>query len=66
MPRKGHSEEKIMCALRQTETGKEVREVCREMGVSPQVFYSWKLRYAGLNKLRSFGNYARKTGSLKA
>ena len=48
MPRKGHSEEKIVYALRQAEAGKKVSEVCREMGVSPQAFYSWKRRYAGL------------------
>ena len=48
MPRKGHSEEKIVYALRQVEAGKKVSEVCREMGVSPQAFYSWKRRYAGL------------------
>jgi len=54
MPRKGHSEEKIVYALRQVEAGKNVSEVCREMGVSPQAFYSWKRRYAGLglNELR--------------
>jgi hypothetical protein len=45
---KGHSEEKIMYALRQVEAGKTVSEVCREMAVSPQAFYSWKRRYAGL------------------
>jgi putative transposase len=54
MPRKGHSEEKIVYALRQVEAGKKVTDVCREMGVSPQAFYSWKRRYAGLglNELR--------------
>jgi putative transposase len=48
MPRKGHSEEKIMYALRQVEAGKKVSEVCREMGVSSQAFYSWKRRFAGM------------------
>jgi putative transposase len=48
MPRKGHSEEKIVYALRQVEAGKKVSEVCREMGVSGQAFYSWKRRFAGL------------------
>ena len=32
MPRKGHSEEKIVYALRQVEGGKKVSEVCRENG----------------------------------
>jgi hypothetical protein len=32
MPRKGHSEEQVVYALRQIEGGKKVSEVCREMG----------------------------------
>jgi putative transposase len=48
MPRKGHSEEQIVYALRQVEGGKKVSEVGREMGVSPQAFYRWKHRYGGL------------------
>ena len=48
MPRKGHSEEQILYALRQVEAGKKVGEICREMGVSAQAFYRWKRRFAGL------------------
>ncbi len=48
MPRKGHSEEQIIRALRQAEAGQKVGDICREMGVSQQAFYSWKRRYAGL------------------
>jgi putative transposase len=48
MPRKGVSEEKILYALRQIEGGKKIGEVCREMGVSQQTYYTWKRRYAGL------------------
>ena len=48
MARKGHSEEQIVYALRQVEAGKKVTDVCREMGVSAQAFYSWKRRYAGV------------------
>jgi putative transposase len=48
MPGKRHSEEQIVYALRQVEGGKKVSEICREMGVSPQAFYNWKRRYAGL------------------
>lgn len=33
MPKKGHSEEQIVYALRQVEGGKKVTDVCREMGV---------------------------------
>jgi putative transposase len=48
MPRKGHTEEQIMHALRQAEAGKKVGDICRELGVSQQAFYSWKRRFAGL------------------
>ena len=48
MPRKGHTEEQIMRALREAEGGKKPADVCREMGVSQQAFYSWKRRFAGL------------------
>ena len=48
MPRKGVSEEKILYALRQVEGGKKIGDVCRELGVSQQTYYTWKRRYAGL------------------
>jgi putative transposase len=48
MPRKGHSEEQMMYAIRQVEAGKKVSDVCREMGVSSQAYYSWKRRFAGM------------------
>lgn len=48
MPRKAHSDEQIMTALRQAEAGKKVSDICRELGVSQQAFYSWKRRFAGL------------------
>jgi putative transposase len=67
MPRKGHSEEKIVYALRQVEAGKKVTDVCREMGVSPQAFYSWKRRYAGvgLNELRELRQLREENRKLK-
>jgi len=48
MPRKGHSEEQIVFALRQVENGAKVEEVCRKLGVSEQTFYRWKQNYGGL------------------
>jgi putative transposase len=67
MQRKGHSEEKIVYALRQVEAGRKVGEVCREMGVSPQAFYSWKRRYAGvgLNELRELRQLREENRKLK-
>lgn len=67
MPRKGQSEEKIVYALRQVEGGRKVTEVCREMGVSAQAFYSWKRRYAGLglNELRELRQLREENRKLK-
>ena len=34
MPRKGHTEERTIYPLRQAEGGKNLGEICREMGIS--------------------------------
>ena len=67
MPRKGQSEERIVYALRQVEGGQKVSEVCRELGVSTQTFYSWKRRYAGLglNELRELRQLREENRKLK-
>jgi len=67
MPRKGHSEEKILFALRQVERGKKVGDLCREMGVSQQTYYTWKRRYAGLglNELRELRQLREENRKLK-
>ena len=67
MPRKGRTEEQIVYALRQAEAGKKVSEICREMGVSQQAFYSWKRRYAGLglNELRELRQLREENRKLK-
>jgi len=36
MPRKGHTEEQILQALRQAEGGKKAVEICRKLGGSEQ------------------------------
>ena len=48
MPRKGHSEEQIVFALKQVENGAKIPEVCRKLGISDQTFYRWKHQYEGL------------------
>ena len=67
MPRKGHTEEQIIYDLRQAEGGKKVGDVCREMGISQQAFYSWKKRFAGLglNELRELRQLREENGKLK-
>jgi len=48
------------------EGGKKVSEVCREMGVSAQAFYSWKRKYGGLglSELRELREENRKLKTL--
>lgn len=42
------SEEKIIYALKQVESGGTVQEVCRQMGVSTNTYYQWKRKYGGM------------------
>jgi putative transposase len=42
------TEEQRAFALRQSETGMKVAEVCRKMGLSEATFYNWKKKYGGL------------------
>jgi len=46
--RGGPTEEQILAALRQAEGGTTVVEVCRQVGITEQTFYTWKRKYAGL------------------
>lgn len=67
MPRKGHTEEQILQALRQAEGGEKVVEVCRKMGISEQTFYTWKRKYAGLglSELRELRQLREENAKLK-
>ena len=48
MPKKGHSEEQIVTALRQAEGGEKVADLCRKLAISQATFYAWKKQYAGM------------------
>jgi len=67
MPRKGHTDEQILQALRQAEGGEKVAEVCRKLGISEQTFYTWKRKYAGmgLSELRELRQLREENGKLK-
>jgi putative transposase len=45
---RGHTEEQILAALRHAESGTTVVDVCRQVGITEQTFYTWKRTYAGL------------------
>lgn len=48
MKRSAFTEAQIAFALRQSETGTRVEEICRQMGVSQATFFNWKKKYGGL------------------
>lgn len=48
MKRSKFTEQQIVFALKQAETGVAVAEVCRKMGVSEATYYNWKKKYDGL------------------
>ena len=67
MPRRGHSEEQILRALRQAESGTKIADICREHGISEATYYIWKKRYAGLglSELRELRQLREENGKLK-
>ena len=48
MRKSAYTESQIAYALKQTETGTPVAEVCRKMGISENTYYRWKKKYLGL------------------
>jgi putative transposase len=48
MPKKGHTEEQIIGALKQYESGEKVAETGRKLGFSHASFHTWKKQYAGM------------------
>jgi putative transposase len=48
MKKSKFTEAQIIFALKQSETGVNVSEVCRKMGISEATFYNWKKKYGGL------------------
>lgn len=51
MKKSKYSEEQIVGILREAESGQlSQAEVCRKHGVSPNTFYLWKRKYAGLEQ----------------
>ena len=65
--KKGHTEEQILRALRQAESGTRVADICREHGVSEATYYVWKKKYAGLGleELRELRQLREENGKLK-
>jgi len=50
MKRKRFTEEQIIDALKRVDSGLEVRELCRDIGISTQTYYTWRRKYGGMEK----------------
>ena len=48
MPKKGHTEEQIVAALRQGQNREKMAEIWRRLRISEETYYVWKKQYAGL------------------
>jgi putative transposase len=48
MKRSKFTEQQIVFALKQAETGVPVAEVCRKIGISEATFFNWKRKFSGL------------------
>ena len=48
MKKSKFTESQIVLAIKQSETGVAVSEVCRKVGISEATFYNWKKKYGGL------------------
>ena len=46
---KRYSEEQIIAALKEAESGISVNDVCRKWGVSAASYYKWKAKYSGMS-----------------
>lgn len=46
--KKRYTEEQIIKAIKQHESGTKVADICRELGISDGTFYNWRSKYAGM------------------
>ena len=58
MKKSRYTEAQIIKVLKEVEGGRQVKEVCREYGISDATYYNWKSKYGGmkasdLNKLKA-------------
>ena len=67
MKRSKFSEEQIVYAIRQAESGTPVGDLCRQLGVSDATFYAWKKKYAhlGVSELRRLRQVEEENARLK-
>lgn len=67
MKKSRFTEEQIAYALRLAESGTQVADVCRQLGIAEATFYVWKKKYAslGVAELRQMRQMAEENARLK-
>ncbi len=48
MKKSRFTETQIVKILKEVESGRLVKEVCREQGISDATYYNWKTKYGGM------------------
>lgn len=48
MKKSRFSETQIIGILKQVEVGRQVKDICREHGISEATYYQWKSKYGGM------------------
>jgi len=48
MKRTRFSETQIVKILKEAESGRQVKDICREYGISDATYYNWKSKYGGM------------------
>ena len=49
MKKSKFTERQIVNILKEYEAGKSTNDICREHGIAPPTFYSWKRKYEGMD-----------------
>ena len=65
--KKRYTEEQIIRAIQQHESGVKVDDICRELGVSSATLYNWRSKFAGLevNEAKRLRELESENGKLK-
>lgn len=68
MKKSKFTESQIVRAIQESESGRSVTDISRELGINPQTFYNWKKKYSGMDgeQLRRMKELEEENRRLKA
>jgi len=49
MKKKRFTEEQITKVLKEYEGGRQIKDLCRELGITATTFYNWRKKYSGMD-----------------